>query len=264
MNCMECGKEISEKSRFCRFCGTKTSQRTHELDKSNNAGFKDIILNIFDIESKKNFWESLILYALIFFFGMSFHFLLGSLGILGDTNTLTYVTNGSISFLAILLFSNFRKIETTLTWILAIVGGVLGYLLSLFGGLLPLFYVLMKETNNEEDVLDKEEKQYLYGMLKSGFVWYLAGIIITLISLSTAEDGGSFTVFYGATIYGLFQMIKAMYYRANPEKLKHAIYRASAGGRGQQQHWISPGFKKFITYTVIIGVILIVLVVIFQ
>jgi len=45
-----------------------------------------------------------------------------------------------------------------------------------------------------------------------GFVWVVIGVVITWGSYSLASDGGTYFVFWGLIVYGVYKIIKGAYH----------------------------------------------------
>jgi len=50
-------------------------------------------------------------------------------------------------------------------------------------------------------------------MMLKGFFWFVGGILVTVISYSSARNGGYFIVASGAILYGFFKFVKGLLYR---------------------------------------------------
>jgi hypothetical protein len=53
--------------------------------------------------------------------------------------------------------------------------------------------------------------------LVRGFIWVLAGGLVSGVTYLSADTGGSFFVFWGAMAYGGFRILRAGYYWFNPK-----------------------------------------------
>ncbi len=52
-----------------------------------------------------------------------------------------------------------------------------------------------------------------------GFIWVVAGGLVTGVTYLSAETGGSYFVFWGAMAYGGFRLIRAAYFWIRPHAL---------------------------------------------
>lgn len=52
-----------------------------------------------------------------------------------------------------------------------------------------------------------------------GFLWLAGGLAISLGSYAAAGPGESYTVFWGAALFGAFKFLRGLYYVADPAKL---------------------------------------------
>lgn len=68
-------------------------------------------------------------------------------------------------------------------------------------------------------LLMSEAKKVATKMILGGIGWIAAGLVITGITYSIAEPGGSYYVFWGLSIYGAYRLIKGVYYKVAPHKL---------------------------------------------
>jgi hypothetical protein len=60
------------------------------------------------------------------------------------------------------------------------------------------------------------------GEMIRGLLWFGVAIAITLgtyLYAATRENGGHYFVFYGAMIYGVYRLLRGLYYWAKPEAL---------------------------------------------
>jgi DNA-directed RNA polymerase subunit RPC12/RpoP len=67
-----------------------------------------------------------------------------------------------------------------------------------------------RDTENKIDALVGEVKKAFKKPIYVGLAWLIAGSIITFGSYSNAENGGSYSIFWGAIIYGAYKMIKSL------------------------------------------------------
>lgn len=52
-----------------------------------------------------------------------------------------------------------------------------------------------------------------------GFLWLLGGLGISIASWLLAPPGGTYQVFWGAALFGVYRCIRGLYYMADPSKL---------------------------------------------
>ncbi len=67
-------------------------------------------------------------------------------------------------------------------------------------------------------LMDEAKGQASKEALK-GVLWFVGALLITLITFLGAEPGGSYYIFWGAMLYGVYRLIRGLYYLANPEAL---------------------------------------------
>jgi len=52
-----------------------------------------------------------------------------------------------------------------------------------------------------------------------GFVWLAGGVAVSLGSYAVAEPGESYSIFWGAALFGAYKFIRGLFYMADPAKL---------------------------------------------
>ncbi|HEX7098030.1 MAG TPA: hypothetical protein VF377_02215 [Acidimicrobiia bacterium] len=68
------------------------------------------------------------------------------------------------------------------------------------------------------DYLKLAVQQAAKGEMLKGVLWLVGGAVVTGITYSAAEPGGTFFVFWGAMAYGAIRFLRGLYY-ANPKAL---------------------------------------------
>ncbi len=66
-------------------------------------------------------------------------------------------------------------------------------------------HVRINKKRNEYEVNEESKKAILYGAL-----WCIGGLVVTIGSYSSASDGGSYTIAWGAILFGLFKFLKGL------------------------------------------------------
>jgi len=85
-------------------------------------------------------------------------------------------------------------------------------------------------TQNEEGAVDryfkdkkhsliKEAEAMAEGEMKQGVLWFVIALAITGGTWLFASEGGTYYVFWGAMIYGVYRLIRGFWYKMNPESL---------------------------------------------
>lgn len=81
----------------------------------------------------------------------------------------------------------------------------------------------MREVSSGRELqmalLLSEAKDSANNIIWQGVGWIVAGILITTITYAMAEPGGTYLIFWGLSVYGLYLVIKGGYYRMAPHKL---------------------------------------------
>lgn len=55
--------------------------------------------------------------------------------------------------------------------------------------------------------------------MKQGVIWFVIGMVITGGTYLFASDGGTYYIFWGAMLYGIYRLIRGFWYKLNPESL---------------------------------------------
>ncbi len=55
--------------------------------------------------------------------------------------------------------------------------------------------------------------------MKQGVIWFVIGMAITGGTYLFASDGGTYYIFWGAMLYGVYRLIRGFWYKLNPESL---------------------------------------------
>lgn len=71
------------------------------------------------------------------------------------------------------------------------------------------------------ETIDAARDEALSEMVK-GFIWVVAGGLVTGVTYLSADTGGSYVVFWGAMAYGGFRILRSAYYWFRPEALIEA------------------------------------------
>jgi len=77
------------------------------------------------------------------------------------------------------------------------------------------------------ELSDYEKKDLLTAALRKaaksevlkGFGWFAVALVITGITYALAEPGSTYFVFYGAMIYGVYRLLRGIYYWIFPKQL---------------------------------------------
>lgn len=244
MICPNCQNEISNNAKFCNKCGIKLNLPDLVKEKNN---FKNILINLFNIQRKKNFIEAIILYGISVSLILPLYFVFPT-----NKDTETYILNAIICFLLIFLVSYFKKNKFLYIW--PIISAFIGYLFGSLYGLLVLIPVFMQNSRKKIVVINKMEKDYIFNLYKNGVIYYTLGIIVTITSYAVSEE--KYTIWYGAVIWGFYLIAKGIYYQSKPElvlkKINEYYEKNKEYPREKKFFEISPTFKKFIVYFVIL------------
>lgn len=65
----------------------------------------------------------------------------------------------------------------------------------------------------------EEAKRLADNEMKQGIIWFVIALVITFGSYLFASEGGTYYVFWGAMIYGIYRLIRGFWYKLNPESL---------------------------------------------
>lgn len=55
--------------------------------------------------------------------------------------------------------------------------------------------------------------------MKQGILWFIGGLIITGGTWLFASEGDTYFIFWGAMIYGVYRLVRGIWYKMNPESL---------------------------------------------
>lgn len=250
MICKNCQKEIKDNAKFCNFCGLKVEQENNKL------GFRQIVLNLFDLRKKKNFIESIILCVIVIGFILPIYFLVPAV----DGSSL-YLLNGFICFVFSLALTLFKKDKLWYLW--SLLSAFTGYWFGMFYGVAVMMIPFMRQGDIKISDIGQIEKQYIFSFYKSGVLLYLFGSIATIISFANPDESGTYTIFYGAVMWGLVKIFQGIYYQSKPELILNKIneYYEKNGEYPKKNNAfnISPGFKKFLVYFFIIIILIIII-----
>lgn len=76
-----------------------------------------------------------------------------------------------------------------------------------------------KYFNEQKKSLIEEAKALADSEMKQGIIWFVIASAITFGGYLFASEGGTYYVFWGAMIYGIYRLIRGFYYKLNPESL---------------------------------------------
>jgi len=71
----------------------------------------------------------------------------------------------------------------------------------------------------KKSLLIGEAKKMAESEMKQGVVWFILALVITFGSYLFTSEGGTYYVFWGAMIYGIYRLIRGFWYKLNPESL---------------------------------------------
>ena len=94
---------------------------------------------------------------------------------------------------------------------------------------------LSKQKIYQIDSLISEAKNTANRMMLGGVGWIIAGIIITGITYTMAEPDGTYFIFWGLSLYGVYCLIKGLYYRIMPQKLIKDVFDESKDGAKKEE-----------------------------
>lgn len=250
MECANCNKTIDSNAKYCNYCGVRlVSQSVPE-----KKDFKRISLSLFNLKNKKSFIESLVLYGVFVAIVLPIYFVIPT-----SQDDEIFLLNTTICLCLALMISWLKGIRSSYIW--AIVGALIGYLFGLFAGLAVLIPVLMVNSNSKFSSLGLIEKEYIFGLYKKGIILYLLGTIVTVISYASSSEEGTYTIWYGAVLWGIVSIFQGIYYQSRPELILKKIndyYERNGEYPKDQKFWqISPGFKKFLIYFAVLMVVII-------
>lgn len=70
-----------------------------------------------------------------------------------------------------------------------------------------------------QSLLTQQARSAAKREMVKGFFWFAAAALVTTLTYSAAEPGGTYLVFWGALAYGCFRFLRAVYYWLNPPAL---------------------------------------------
>lgn len=250
MYCKNCGKGIPDNSSFCRFCGLTVEKEAIK------TSFKQIILNLFNLNKKKNLIEGIVLCTILIGLILPIYYIFPL-----SSDYDIYLLNGFICLVSSLSLSLFKKDRLWYLW--SLLSGFIGYLFGSYAGIFVMIIPFMRSSNNQEINLGQIEKEYIYSYYKSGIILYLFGSIATLISFANPNENGNYTIFYGAVIWGLIKIFQGIYYQSKPElivkKINERYEKEGEYPKGDNVFGITPRFKKFLVYFSIIIIFIIII-----
>ena len=72
---------------------------------------------------------------------------------------------------------------------------------------------------HQDKVLTKEANKVADDVIKRGLIAIAIGLGITFVTWLFASEGDTYYVFWGLVIYGVYIVLKGLYYKANPKSL---------------------------------------------
>ena len=72
---------------------------------------------------------------------------------------------------------------------------------------------------NQKNIFTNEVKAAATKEMFKGILWFIVGGVVTFITYSVADEGGTYFFFWGAMLYGIYRLIRGFYYKINPEEL---------------------------------------------
>ena len=76
-----------------------------------------------------------------------------------------------------------------------------------------------KYFNEQKKSLIEEAKVLADSEMKQGIIWFIIALAITFGGYLLASEGGTYYIFWGAMIYGIYRLIRGFHYKLNPESL---------------------------------------------
>src|SRR3989344_3475980 len=73
--------------------------------------------------------------------------------------------------------------------------------------------------NDKHRSLIDEARALSDGEMKQGIIWFIIAVVVTGATWLFASEGGSYYIFGGAMIYGVYRLIRGFWYKMNPESL---------------------------------------------
>lgn len=67
------------------------------------------------------------------------------------------------------------------------------------------------EKQETDGTYSSEEGRDPAGLVASGFFWVVGGIVATAVSYNMASDGGVFFVFWGAVVFGIWNILRGVF-----------------------------------------------------
>lgn len=86
-----------------------------------------------------------------------------------------------------------------------------------------------KYFNEQKKSLIEEAKTLADSEMKQGIIWFILALAITFGGYLLASGGGTYYIFWGAMIYGIYRLIRGFYYKLNPESLLQKAEEAKEG-----------------------------------
>ncbi len=108
---------------------------------------------------------------------------------------------------------------------------------------------------NKKSVDAEEENKVANTEMLKGFGLIILGIVLTGISYSMADEGGTYHILWGISIYGLFILIRGLGYRRSTEKISEAETRESKIEKVMLQPKKSYGWIALAVFVVVIIII---------
>jgi len=84
-------------------------------------------------------------------------------------------------------------------------------------------------------LLLSEAKNSAKKIIWQGIGWIVAGIVITTITYTMADPGGTYFIFWSLSVYGAYLVIKGGYYRMAPHKLLEKAFSDIAEGGSKKE-----------------------------
>jgi len=88
---------------------------------------------------------------------------------------------------------------------------------------------------NQKNALIDLAKAAAHKEAVKGILWFVGAMVITFITYSAASDGGTYFVFWGAMIYGIYRLLRGLYYKFNPKALLNKVEAAQQEANPQEQ-----------------------------
>lgn len=81
---------------------------------------------------------------------------------------------------------------------------------------------------NKQDVLLLEAKKAGASAMWEGVAWFFVGLVITAITYAFASPGGTYYIFYGAVLFGVYKLLRGFYYWLFPKQLLKTVEKQMA------------------------------------